>query len=668
MTKEFTVTNDRLWWQRPFRTFQTNLREIDAGLDVDLQLDVIEAYGANVWLLSTAGIIANYPSALECQTPNPRLAQRESGDLIGDAVRAAKARGIRVLGRMDFSKVDARRAEAHPEWCFVDVNGDRQVYNGYSSVCPSGDYYQREMFDVISEVLGSYELSGFFLNMMLFNEFDYSRRYWGVCQCQACQNRFAEFAPGEQLPKEKTDPSYPTWRRFTTEVLEDLNARLRAHVRKLNPEAALIQGDRADVTFHEANNAVGRELWHHSTAESVSAARSTDPDRPVLVNSVGFVDMPYRWAGEDPNHFAQFLLQTMANGGQPSTYVMGTVDDSPYQALGLASEIIQFHRDHEDLYDGLHSKAAVALVRGGSGDATRRTAELRGYYQSLVEHHVPFDAVRFDKLASVPAGRYGVFILPDVGTLDAEQVAFLQGELERGAAVLATGSSAWANGVSQLGGADFATQLAQYSSVESTRALHLNLAGTEAADLAPAVGGFAVVRPGERAVTDWLASGRSLYGPPEKCYGHEPTGHPGWIQGSVGAGTLAIAPWLPGLVYHEIGLSRVRDAWVGKVLDLGAPQVSADLSEQLQIVYGQAGDVTVLHVLNRSGDRRQRFMEPTTLQGGRVCLPAQGASAVVRARVCGEQIPSTVDGDVLTFEMPAVGRFEVLSIEWTAAD
>jgi len=95
------------WWKRPYRTFQTNLREIDAGLDVTKVLDHIERIGANTWLLNTAGIVSFYPSELEFQHPSPWLAERPSGDLVGDAVAAAHARGVRVLSRVDFSKVQS---------------------------------------------------------------------------------------------------------------------------------------------------------------------------------------------------------------------------------------------------------------------------------------------------------------------------------------------------------------------------------------------------------------------------------------------------------------------------------------------------------------------------------------------------------------------------------
>ena len=71
----------RVWWREPFRMFQTNLREVDAGLDVERVLDYLEEFGANAWLISVGGILSNYPTGLDFQTRNPHLAERPSGDL-----------------------------------------------------------------------------------------------------------------------------------------------------------------------------------------------------------------------------------------------------------------------------------------------------------------------------------------------------------------------------------------------------------------------------------------------------------------------------------------------------------------------------------------------------------------------------------------------------------
>lgn len=654
------------WWDRTFRTYQTNLREIDAGLDVESVLDVIEDHGADTWLLSIGGIIANYPSELDCQTVNPALSERASGDLIGDAVAAASARGIRVLGRMDFSKIDARRAEQNPQWCFVSPGGEPQIYNGYRSVCPSGEYYQSRAFDVIAEVLGRYDLAGFFFNWMSFNEFDYSRTYWGVCHCEACLRGFAAFAPEVEHPRTPDSPGYEVWQTFAAGVLDDLTARMRKHVRALAPDAALILGDRADITFHEANNAVGRPLWHHATAEAVSAARSGADARPVFVNAVAFVDMPYRWAGEDPHHLRQYLVQALAHGAQPSTYIMGVPEDSPFASVQAAREVTRFHRDHREFYAGLSSSARVALVRTSAADSrSRRTSEFQGCYMSLLERHVPFDVVRQQRLAEVAPNRYDLVVIPDGGPLRAEEVAALQGVLAAGGTIALTGDSGWVDGQFQLGDG-VARQRATFDTEESVRSLHLPV-GDRAGDLTPVVGGFSVLEAGQTARTGWHASGRALYGPPEKCYGHPATSHPGWLSAEVGAGRVIVLPWRPGLIYREVGLSRVRDGWVDRVLEemvaagAASPAVKTDLPEQVQIVPGTSEAGTVLHLLNRSGDAPQRFVRPLPIGRGTVRVRLDSDALSVRALVAGVDLDWTREGEEVVVSTPPIGVFEVLT-------
>ena len=298
------------------------------------------------------------------------------------------------------------------------------MYNGLTSVCPSAGYYQDETFAVVAEVLDRYGLSGFFFNWLTYNEHDYSRRYRGVCQCAACGRRFAQLAPGVQLPVGPESDSYDEWRRFADDSLEELTLRMRNHIAALAPEAMFVQGTSADVLFHEANNAVGRPLWHVRTAEQVSAARTARPDTPVLVNSVAFVDMPYRLAGEDPHHFAQFLVQAISRGASPSTYIMGGPRDSPYACLDIAGELTRFHRHHTDVYRDLVPAARTLLVRP---DALRRvptptssqSRSSRGLSVALLERHVPFDVVDERQLAALPDDDgHRMIIVPNLGPLE----------------------------------------------------------------------------------------------------------------------------------------------------------------------------------------------------------------------------------------------------------
>jgi hypothetical protein len=673
-----TAATGSYWWQEPFRMFQTNLREIDAGLDVEATLDFIEGYGANAWLISVGGILSNYPTGLAFQTANPALAQRASGDLIGDAAKAAAERGVHLLARMDFSKIDHRRAEEHPEWCFVGPDGQPQVYNGLTSVCPSAEYYQHRLFDVLNEVLDRYPVEGFFLNWMSYNEVDYSKQYRGVCQCLSCQRLFAEYAPGVELPTGPGSDGYQRWRKFTAGMLDDLTARIQRLISSRRPEAALILGDRADMIFHEANNAVGRPLWHHRTSEQVSAARTFQPDKPVLVNSVGFVDMPYRLAGEEPHHFAQFLVQAISRGANPSTYIMGTPDVVDYECLEVGAGIIQHHRDHAEVYRGLVSDARLLLLRPDSlRHAPERKAEIteefQGLYLSLQERHMAFDVLSEARFVDRASGEYGldqyrVLVLPDLGALDEETVRILDAFVEGGGAVVATGSSGFDGDRVQCATFPVARRRAIRDTLEGVRSMHLAVPDGDRVRPVPVIGAFHGVDPKPDASADVWAVSRAPYGPPEKCHGHLPLDQPGVVIGKAGQGSVAVLPWMVGRGYRTLGLSAHRDLFVDTLLQLDPNVASRSgvgggkaLPEQMEIVRGRSDSGRVIHLLNRSGDADQRFRAPLPIAPATFAIDA-GASRV-RALRAGRELPIEHDGDQPYVLLPEIGLFEVLVIE-----
>ncbi|HEV2126134.1 MAG TPA: hypothetical protein VGW38_25545, partial [Chloroflexota bacterium] len=86
-----------IWWQHPFRIFQTNIREVDSGMDVQAVVGDILDFGCSAWLLNAGGIVSHYPSALDHQHPSPWLDDRPSGDLLGDAVAEAHRHRVRVI-------------------------------------------------------------------------------------------------------------------------------------------------------------------------------------------------------------------------------------------------------------------------------------------------------------------------------------------------------------------------------------------------------------------------------------------------------------------------------------------------------------------------------------------------------------------------------------------
>ena len=654
--------------------FQTNLRAADAVMDVEAALDYIERHGANVWLVNGGGILSFYPSDLSHQTRNPFLAERASGDLLGDAVTAARRRGLRVMARMDFSKVAEPVAAAHPDWLFVDPHGERQVYNGLSSVCPNGGYYQRAAFEVVSEVIDRYGVDGFFFNWFSFNENDYSNRYRGVCHCASCQRLFAAQTGGLSLPDGPDHPHYDRWLVFTAAALSDLTARFRAHVAERAPQAGLILGRAADIMFHEGNNALGRDLWPHTTGDAVSAFKSHRPDVPVLVNAVSFIDMPYRLASEQPEHFAQYLVQAISRGANPSTYIMGIPGDIKYAMLDVAAEITRFHRDHEGLYDGLRQSGRIGIVRPErlQLDAVAHAAateEFRGIHLALQETQQPLDVIAQSDLAQVDVdGRLAAFdaiVLPDLGELSDEMVVALDRYIADGGTAVFTGSAGVrADGTVQGAASPARRRTERITDPERLRNSYIgSVAPGEDVSVRQSVPMVPVL--GELGLFEWEAGierrggyvSQAPFGPPEKTFGHSLTEHPAWARRAVGPGACVRVPWTIGRSYRESSLAVVRDVFTEVLRNEVRPaRIVVEAPEQVAVIMGRSGQHDVLHLLNLSGLRRRGFGPPVPISG----VGVVGDSVRrVRALVAGVEL-TAVEGRV---ELPELGRFEVLVVE-----
>ncbi|STZ58237.1 family 10 glycosylhydrolase [Mycolicibacterium tokaiense] len=668
------------WWASPFAMFQTNLREVDATMDVGAVADAVAAFGADTWLVNGGGIMSFYPTDLPFQTRNPFLDARPGGDLLGDAVEAAHARGLRLLARMDFSKVSQAIADAHPQWCFVGPDGRRQVYNGLVSVCPSAGYYQEKIFEVIDEVLDRYDIDGFFFNWLTFNEVDYSGRYWGVSQNASSKAGFAEFSGGLELPTGPDSPHYDLWRRYSSGVIQELTHRINTHIRGRRPNVGLI---RSDIVFYEANNEVGRELWHHATGEAVSAFRSREPQRPVVVNSVAFIDMPYRLAGEQPQHFAQYLLQAMARGANPSTYIMGVPGDIPNAALESAGEIVRFHRDHRAVYTDLGPGARVGLVRPDrlAQDLARHeqsTQEFRGLYAALQQAHIAFDVLPAEGIAEMNSTgglrRYRLLVIPDVPSLPTEVIAALDTFVDAGGRVALTGRSGFGDTGHGVLAATPAIRITDaVDDAEQLKSTYVTAADQVAdgvrfgASLVPVYGVHYDVELRRDADTRGSHLARAPFGPPEKAYGNQPDGQPAFVLGAPSGalgGRVGLVPWTIGRSFHELGLTSIRDTFLELVHELAGDDlgVTAQLPEQAEITVQQRPDLMVVHVLNLSGARRKSFGPEIDISDGRLIIPMQPGAVTVRSLVTESDLATEWDGGRVVVRLPKIGLYDVITI------
>ncbi|KZO94820.1 hypothetical protein CALVIDRAFT_556057 [Calocera viscosa TUFC12733] len=669
------------WWRKPFGMFQTNLREINADMDVEKVLDFIEAHGAQAWLIGTGGILAYYPTDLPFHLRNPLLTKRASGDLIGDAIKAAHGRGIRLLCRMDFSKVQPSVAVEHPDWCFRSPKGALQTHTGdLVSVCPCGPYYQEKVFQILDELTSRYPVDGFFFNWMSFNETDYNKVYHGVCHCPTCLREFPLKTGISELPDGPQSPTYDVWLKFAKGVIDDLTARIRAFIAERAPNAGLILGTTADIMFHEANNALGRELWHHATTEWVSAFRSYRANVPVLINSVTFLDMPYRMAGEEPHHFAQYLIQAISRGGNPSTYIMGVPGQIPYPCYDLAGQVTRFHKKWtEEVYTGMNPSAQTGLVRPDRLQQTgeqyaQSQTEFRGLYSGLQQRHIPFDVIAQEFIPGMQQNgslkRYKTIILPDLGKLSQNAVTVLDEFVNNGSNIILTGSSGLDGDAFQLKSSPATSRksfISKRDQIWSSYVCPIMEPGSDPqvypAPIVPLYGAY--------HFCEWKADTKQYlkmldqapFAPPEKAYGNKQVNEPGYVIGKYGQGSAAYVSWTIGRAYHDLGLTVIRDMFCDVIRDLDAVDaISADLPEQVEITLNRVADKLVVHVVNMSGARNTNFGPPIPIRGGTITIAGAGGKLTAKSLI--DNLPCDVHSkaDHAVIALPEIDLFDVIIV------
>ncbi|GAA3392793.1 alpha-amylase family protein [Cryptosporangium minutisporangium] len=666
-------------WHEPFTVFQTNLQEIDATMDVEAALDVLERHGADTWLLNAGGIGAFYPTELPFQARNPFLADRASGDLLGDAVTAAARRGVRVIARLDLSKITASVAAEHPDWLFRTAAGEPQVYHALHSTCPSAEYYQERALDIFDEILDRYDVGGFFVNWFNFNERDYSEVVHGACHCGVCVKRFAEFSGGLELPDGQQSPGFGLWRRYTEATLTGLGRKYVDHVRPRGRDLAMILNRGGTVSYQEGNNAFrhfpGKDFWPHATAEAVSAHVTTRSQTPLILNAAAHIDSTYRLGAEQPEQVAHYLLQAIARGGNPSTYLLGAPGRVPMDSVALAEEVSRFHRRHHDLYAALRPAATIALVKPGLGQGGYAAyfdmlEEFRGAYLAVQQRHLPFDVLTLGALPAATLDHYRLVLLPNVGAIGSEAASVLDAFVERGGNVLTTGNSAiTAGGGVELAAAPALRRIGAESSGDALRSTYATLADQPHLDefrlvdsVVPVFGANAryVWKPGATKAGSVLA--QAPWGPPELSYGHVVTGDPAVASIRYGKGTTATIPWTVGRTYREFGKTDVRDHLLRVAEPMADAQLTADLPEQVELILGRDDEGYVVHLLNLTGAGRRSFGPHVPIDGGHLVLRRAAGNERATALVAGRELTVRRNEDALVVELPTIDLFEVVRI------
>jgi putative glycosyl hydrolase-like family 6 (GHL6) protein len=622
------------WWMNePIRLLQTNLRETDSALDPERLVRQLADFKANVLLFGMGGIVAHYPTRVEFHYPSAYI--KPGHDPFGEVLKLAHARGIRVIGRFDFSKTRKAVYDAHPEWFFRQASGEPVIYNGLYSTCINGGYYRVQAMKILEEALELYDVDGLFFNMFGNQSRDYSGRDVGICHCESCRRG----AGGDHT-------------RFMYDASREVAAAIGRLIRARRPAAGYFNyiQQHTDGIMSESNTSVTRPLplWPYASSDNVNRARNSEPGRMAINLCMTFVDFPWRFATVPQAEIALRLWQNVAHGGGAAMAMLGTMDQQDQRALDAARPVYAWLAANQRSYVRQESAARVLLL--GAAESSGRgkaSPNYRGLFRLLSEEHIPFAVC--DNLDWIGKRQFDLVIATD--WVPPELESFVRGG---GRLLLASSQPPpfpAVRVVKQWKGVQgyFRVRDASFPSLARTRLIFL--AGDYAETEPVAHAGLTLIPP-------------SMFGPPEKVHVDAvETEKPGLVARDFAKGKLTWIPWDAGALYYRHG----NEAHSGLLRDLidgllpAGRQLRTNAHPLMEISLMRQEGRRLVHLVNLSGHSDTAYFAPVPMSNIRIDVRGNHRSA--RALRMGRTLPVTVSGGYTGFTIPAVGDYEAVVLE-----
>lgn len=649
--------NDRPgWWMTPHRLLQTNLREIDATMDTDQYVREVQDFGANVVLFNVGGIVANYPSELEFQWVNTHM----EGDLVGTVLPKLHAAGIKMIGRFDFSKLNEAYAMQHPEWLYVNENGEYVNYNGQVHTCLMGGYQQEYMYEILKEACTRYPLDGVFFNMIGFPTRDYSRVLHGNCQCDNCKRSFKEYC-GLEVPKHDGDPvalsKLTEWRKLQ---IDKQFQRVRETIKSIRDDIVILTYTEkwVDMKRQESGHPTGQEPWRDT--HRVQWLLENFPEKQLAMASNHFHQMIFRHSGVAPGLHYRRNWQSLVNGAWLDFYCLGPLQRLEDRAgLKTASEVYRFHGANEEWLLDTISAAEVGIVVPSREWADRNQSsgtgdDYWGWVQLLGENQVHYDMVLLSK---AELSQYKALIVPESGSISSREAGLLDDWVKGGGKLLLSGKIP--EGMQCLGNpaleATWPERHSMYLRIRPEDKAKLAKVDLKDYDLSHLKGDFHQYSTvdGNQYLLKLVHD--VTYGPPEKCYIHSVSDLPGmWVRRH-GKGKAAILPFHAGGMYKEWANQShalLATGTLDNVLGLDR-RLKVETSPLVQTTHRRdpKGKFEWVGLQNHSGQLMNVVHEP--LPVSHIKIQLQTDKPVTRIR-------SLTNGQILTPRQIAPGQVEVI--------
>ena len=669
---------DTTWWNRaPYRLVQTNLRETDATMDVDAYVQSMVDANASIVLINVGGIVANYPTKLPYQYKN----QFMKGDLVGDLIRGLHSKGIKVIGRFDFSKINETLAAKKPEWLYVSTAGKNVNYNGQVHTCPNGGYQQEYGKEILKEAITNYQLDGIFFNMIGYTTSDYSGNNYGICQCENCKKKFHD-STGHTLPvkADMNDPVFREYNQFKKSTSDKLFKEIGNHIKSLNPKIMI--NTYADAGVDMIASESGSELtneyeWNYSATDNVKRVLGSYKDRSPGNLLIYFQAIGYRHVGTSPNLAKVWMLENMLQGAPLGFVVVGTlVNYEDRIFIPEVNHLYGFHKKYEKLFTNLQAVSKIALIRGSM-------RECQGMIKLLSEEHIMYDIIEPSAIGTSRIPRkledYEALILGDVSNMDETLIAAIDAYVKNGGKILATGFTS----TKDIAGNPMSNVRLQclgvepsYETFQRAKSTYLKISDNDKYVLGKKefkdfsimmqYSDFMQCKPtgDAKGYMKFLPSTR--FGPPEKAYYTQEniTEYPGLISNIYGKGKSVFIPWELGEQYLDKGHYMHRTLFVSALQNLLGVErtVVTNASPLIEMTHlaNRNGAFEWFGMINHSGQIGSSFREPVAIHNTSIRFKPAKPIKALKLLSSGAEVKFKQANGWVECSIPELNDFEML--------
>ncbi len=434
------------WFERPRIYYDWALYGQDLDRDYARQV-VKKALDVHADTLAFCPVLGGY--ALWPSVATPQYDRALDLDLIGELCRLSQDEGLRFVPwwLATASGGTACWLEKHPDWTLVgppqeDGSQHRQNYICYNTP------YRDILYDEVREILSGYLVDGIYFDQLP-----------GSCYCPHCRADFErEF--GEPMPIVRDEffvynspAGLPeTLREFRDGRVRAFCAGIRSIVDEVRPEACYAQNwvrgvqaqlaaDYADVLlpeFYQRTDLVPLGMRMRLTKAYFGG-------RPIWGNVRHGVRHDARHFPVRPTRM--LLMDCIANHAAPLMLDLCAMD---FDRTGMDELVATFDdmKVVQDALEGAEPVPCAALLHSRSShlaDCDRFEGAFEGLYRLLLEHHVPCEIVTEQDAVGGELNRYQVVVLADAYALGEETLSAVRKAADKGAGVLATYSTGFAD-------------------------------------------------------------------------------------------------------------------------------------------------------------------------------------------------------------------------------